>query len=734
LPVDCEPVTNTPSHRSVAPNVGGYGVRLALLALTYVIAWILLWFGAAWMNLAVGVSLWYPPAGLTFAVLLAYGVRAFPLPVLASLLAGVSIWSREQWPYFLLANLVCPLGYLSMAHLLRADWGPCRRETRYLDDPRGVAVFLAAAALGGLFSAVTGSGILRLAGLWAPGQSWSETMLGFWVGDLVGVATVAPLVLLFGVPLAGRFLRGSPLRLSASPGAQPYPLRLALVHTGISAALLLLLFGELPRVWPVPLHPYMALLLLPVLGWVVMSRSMRTTVVIVFLYELGILVMVSLFGEDHLSFQYQLVMAAVVASGLMTGAASHARLATNARFRDFAESSNDVLWETDASGRLREIVGSLRRSAAPVAGLVGRHWRDCVLHRQEGTDFGALRRAVSRREPFRHLVLCLHLSEGQQPLWTLNNGLPRFDDDGAFVGYRGTTSDISELKEAEQALRESRDALKRRVDQLARLTSQLTLTEQRERHRLALVLHDHLQQLLVAATMGLDSLGNRVGAECAADLEHVRSLLGRSIDATRLLAVDLSPPVLREAGLPEALAWLARTMERNHGLRVALSIASQVSPEREDVRIVVFESVREALFNVVKHARVAQAELELIQRDPGFITVVIRDHGVGIEPDALANGNLCAGGFGLFAMRERLSLLGGGLKIDTAPGGGTQVTLFAPITASTADGSTEGGADPSPTVPEWRVENEPRLSRIKRAVTAPRSRPARMPVARDRKP
>jgi len=541
-----------------APSLSALG-RASILALAYVAGWVALWFGASGMNLAVGVSLWYPPAGLTFAVLLAYGGGALPLPIVASLLAGLSIWPLAQWPAFLLANLLCPLGYLMAALLLRRARSQPATCGWPLDEPHRVAAFLAAAGFGGLFSAGIGTLILRQPGLWAPGQSWSETLLGFWVGDFIGVATIAPVALYFIFPLAQRLARrerASPVRnrLAGRTGA-----RLAVVQIAVSAILLALLFLSLPGVWSAQLHPYLLLLMLPVLSWIVTSWDMRGTVLFLLFYELAIVARVALAGEDDLVFQYQLVMAALLASGLMTGAVSQARRVVHARLRD------------------------------------------------------------------------------------------------------------------------SRDALERRVEQLARLSSQLTLTEQRERHRLAELLHDHLQQLLVAAVWRVEGIESQTEGSARTEAAELRSLLDRAIRASRTLALDLSPPVLRQGTLPEALAWLAQMMRTVHGLRVSLRIESQVSPEAEEVRVLVFESVREALLNVVKHAQVLQAELELTRQDADAITIVIRDRGIGMDASRVGDGHQLAQGFGLFAMRERLGLLGGEMRINAVPGGGTEVRLSLPI-------------------------------------------------------
>jgi len=142
-----------------------------------------------------------------FAILFEYGGRALPLPILASLLGGLSIWSWEQWPYYLAANLLSPLGYVVAAYALRRYPGGRRRERWYFNDPQQMAAFLAAAAAGSLFSALVGTQILNAAGLLPPQSRLSESVLSWWVGDFVGVSTFAPLLLIY-VRAAAAYFRG----------------------------------------------------------------------------------------------------------------------------------------------------------------------------------------------------------------------------------------------------------------------------------------------------------------------------------------------------------------------------------------------------------------------------------------------------------------------------------------------------------------------------------------------
>lgn len=458
--------TATDTHTKHSRRTGDSWSRIAALALIYIAAWMALWWASSLLNLANGVSLWHPPAGLTFTILLEYGVLALPLPMAASLIAclSLSFWSWEQWPHYLLAHLIPPLGYAVAAHILRS--APVRRqhEKWHFNDPHHMVIFLGAAAGGSLFAAMFGILALRYAS-WSPVESsLLEIALGWWVGDFIGVVTVAPLALIFAAPLARQFFQGDPLHLPKSwTLADPPTRRLAMVQIALSVLLLLALFWIPDRLWPDQPQPFLSLLLLPVLTWIAATHGMRGTVLTVFLYELGIAAMVALLGRADHTLQYQIVMLAIMVSGLLTGAVSQARLAHIAQFRAMAEVSNDLLWEFDVRGHLLNVGGRFGKAIEWRKNHQDADWWAYIDPREQDTDYSELKTAIQQQRSFQQLVLRLRLPGREQSVWTLNSGLPLFDEDGEFLGYRGATTDITDRKKVEALLRNFNQALEAKV-------------------------------------------------------------------------------------------------------------------------------------------------------------------------------------------------------------------------------------------------------------------------------
>ncbi len=274
---------------------------------------------------------------------------------------------------------------------------------------------------------------------------------------------------------------------------------------------------------------------------------------------------------------------------------------------------------------------------------------------------------------------------GELRIYVMHTELTR-DRDGQPVGTTSAALDITDAKTTEVALRELTQKLEQRVEertsevraqseQMRRLASELTLAEQRERHRLAQILHDDLQQLLYSLQLKL-SFFRRV----AGDLPKLNTLvaqldelLKRAIDTTRTLSVDLSPPVLAGEGLSDAIVWLALQMEELHNLKVDVSGEAPKSVGSHDLQVLLFQLVRELLFNIVKHAGVSEATVDL-SHDNQRLTIVVSDEGAGFETDSLGIPP-AKGGFGLYSIRERLPLFGGDLTITSSPGNGTQATI-----------------------------------------------------------
>lgn len=241
-------------------------------------------------------------------------------------------------------------------------------------------------------------------------------------------------------------------------------------------------------------------------------------------------------------------------------------------------------------------------------------------------------------------------------------------------------------------VRDAQAELERRVEERTRqvreLARALTLAEQRERRRLSQVLHDDLQQQLFGTRMQafmaqrliqqLEDAGDAAQAAGArAHLELVIEQVHRAIEATRLLTSQLHPPVHQDEGLADAFTWLAAWMGDEHALDVELEMDDACPGLEDDVALLLFNIVRELLFNVVEHAGVPCARLA-VSRSADTCRVEVDDHGRGFDPEAIEQHTDAHTGFGLFSARGRLELVGGRMEIESSRGEGTHIVLSVP--------------------------------------------------------
>jgi PAS domain S-box-containing protein len=223
-------------------------------------------------------------------------------------------------------------------------------------------------------------------------------------------------------------------------------------------------------------------------------------------------------------------------------------------------------------------------------------------------------------------------------------------------------------------------------ESLRQLANELNTTEERERKRFAAELHDHIGQSLVLAKLDLGRLGellNGFDANARSIIERLDNTIDRALHETRSLTQDLSPQVLYTFGFDAALEWLAENMQERYELICYIDGGKQSTPLSGDAAVVTFQAVRELLINVVKHAGMKEAHVHVAQREH-VVVIHVEDQGKGFTPEELDLPRSHGGGFGLFSIRERLSLWGGRLQIHSSPGKGTsaQVVIPASVTDS----------------------------------------------------
>ncbi|MGE5294631.1 MAG: PAS domain-containing protein [Solirubrobacterales bacterium] len=276
---------------------------------------------------------------------------------------------------------------------------------------------------------------------------------------------------------------------------------------------------------------------------------------------------------------------------------------------------------------------------------------------------------VQTRQPYRAHARPFMYPDGPQRVrywnWQLT---PVLGDSG---GVRFLVFSLEDVTSQRNALHE----LRQRASQLQKLTLELSQAEDRERRRLSEILHDDLQQVLAAAKFHLGMLNTRIrdDEELRELSGHIGDLLKEAIGKSRSLSHELSPAVLYQSDLAETFEWLACQLQTKHGLNVQVEARGRIEPQSEAIRAFIYKAAQELLFNVVKHAGVAEARLRVQQRMGGHVWLTISDKGRGFD-----SGTLNVGGYGLMSIRERVELLGGRMRIKSTVGRGSTFLIRVP--------------------------------------------------------
>ena len=266
------------------------------------------------------------------------------------------------------------------------------------------------------------------------------------------------------------------------------------------------------------------------------------------------------------------------------------------------------------------------------------------------------------------------------------HAFPIFDEAGRVIQIIEYCVDITARKRAEEALHDLNvtletkvaqrtEELERRAWQLQKLTLELSQAEDRERRRLAEILHDDLQQTLAAAKFHLNILGSRIKETPApqAIIAQIDRMLRDAIATSRSLSHELSPAGLQRGDFVETLRWLAEQVQAKHGLTVHVDGPGETRVSSDALRTFLYRATQELLFNTSKHAQVREARVR-VRRLRDYVGLSVSDRGRGFDLQDLK----ATTGFGLLSIRERVELLGGRMKIKSARGKGSTFQITVP--------------------------------------------------------
>jgi two-component system sensor histidine kinase UhpB len=346
------------------------------------------------------------------------------------------------------------------------------------------------------------------------------------------------------------------------------------------------------------------------------------------------------------------------------------------RFHLAARGANDGIWDwPDVDGddlwlstRYFELLGYEPGEFRPC----GKIFNEQIVHPEDlQRNLDAVAHHLVREGPY-DVEIRLKTKAGESR-WFRMRGQAIFARDGRPIRMAGSMQDVHARKQAEQQVEEYQE-------QLRSLAYGAVLAAERERRRIGVELHDRTIQNLGLTSIKLSELKDRVELNGGAALfEQIHGLIKSTIQDTRALLAEISPPVLYELGFEAAVEWLAEQASTGAGRpRCVVRSDGLAKPLGENGQVVLFQAVRELLTNVGKHARATEVRVA-IDRDGDSLRVEVFDDGVGFDPACVEPPSVSRGGFGLFSIRERLRLLGGVMEIESRAGLGTRVVLTAPL-------------------------------------------------------
>jgi len=629
-----------------------------------------------------GVGVFWPATGTLFAFLLLYPARYWPSLLVSGLLAELAAHALFG-PGFPVP-LVSLLFVVKFAAGLLGVWlmhvsvrGPISFARLH-----HVLGFAATAAVSTLVCAIVAVSLRQ--GILDPAHSFWLGVQTWWIGDFLGALIVTPLVLTVGI-------HGLAVSTSMRGGR---------TATYSAFAVLLLMLGTVflrdHQTSTSPLDvPY---IVYPVLVWIAMLGGPRRTALAAGLaVAVAALATARGLGPFDSSYELQTFLALCVLPVLLLqavmaerdGAIQTAR-SSDERYRAFVANSSEAIFRVELAEPMPttlppdEQVAWVRKHAyvaeCNAAFMVALGIKDAPSPKV-GTRLAdhptwsrvyieRIREAIRNGYQVRNIEHVVHGPYGLDRVLLIS--MIGIVANGYVVRFWGTGRDVTAMREAENALAQH-------DSQLRALATEITLAEERARRKLAAELHDGPAQNLTGMSLSLAAmkrnLADREQVERIVELEQV---LADTTLQTRTLMLELAPPGLHENGLVEALRWLADRVRQQQRLIVTVEDDGSPKPLEDPVCVLLFQTVRELLQNVVKHARSKRATVRCGTQNDQFMIDVI-DPGVGFEVQGIDRLPTRQGGFGLFNIRERLKLMGGNIDIHSVVGEGTTVRIRVPL-------------------------------------------------------
>jgi PAS domain S-box-containing protein len=370
---------------------------------------------------------------------------------------------------------------------------------------------------------------------------------------------------------------------------------------------------------------------------------------------------------------------------------------TQKNYRTLADNISQFAWMADSTGwiywfnqRWFDYTGTTLNA------MQGSGWQN-VLHPEHlSRVIAKLKDSFEKGEVWED-TFPLRGKDGQYR-WFLSRAVPITNEHGTITQWFGTNTDITELRNTQDALRKSKEFTEEEVrartrelesrnaemlqqsEQLRDLSHKMLQMQDDERRHVARELHDSAGQILAALGMNLAQvakLARDSAPEVAKGLAETQQYVDQLSKEIRTTSYLLHPPLLDESGLPVALRWYAGGLEERSGMKISVTIPDNLGRFGHEMELMMFRLVQECLTNIHRHSGSKTAEITM-RRDGHEICLDIRDHGKGIPPERLSSIQAQGGGVGIRGMRERIHPFHGSMEIESNAGG-TRISFRIPI-------------------------------------------------------